>query len=61
MTTGQWIVVAMFIVALLCSLSLYLWLRRIVRRDKRRQGGGDSAVGSSSMAGNASGEPPGVD
>ncbi|HLR13341.1 MAG TPA: hypothetical protein VK104_06975 [Burkholderiaceae bacterium] len=34
MTTGQWIVVALFIVALLCSLSLYLWLRRIVRRDR---------------------------
>ncbi len=36
MTTGEWIVIAIFIVALLCSLSLFLWLRRIIVRDRGR-------------------------
>ncbi len=32
MTTGEWIVIAIFVVALGCSLSLFLWLRRQIRR-----------------------------
>lgn len=35
MTTGQWIVVAMFVVALLCSLSLFWWLRKLIRGENR--------------------------
>jgi hypothetical protein len=36
MTVGQWIVVALFGVGLVCSASLFWWLMRIVRRDRRR-------------------------
>lgn len=35
MTAGEWIVVAIFGIGLLCSLSLFWWLLRIVRRDRR--------------------------
>ncbi len=35
MTTGEWIILAIFGAGLLCSLSLFLWLLRIVRRDQR--------------------------
>lgn len=37
MTTGEWIVVGMFVVGVLCSLSLLWWLLRTVRRDARRK------------------------
>lgn len=40
MTAGEWIVVAMFGVGLLCSASLFWWLLRIVRRDRRRDAAG---------------------
>lgn len=39
MTTGEAIVVAIFVIGLLCSLSLFLWLLRIVRRDKDKKDG----------------------
>lgn len=35
MTTGEWIVVAMFVVGLLCSLSLFWWLRKLIRGENR--------------------------
>lgn len=35
MTAGEWIVLAIFGAGLLCSLSLFWWLLRIVRRDRR--------------------------
>lgn len=35
MTAGEWIVLAIFGIGLLCSLSLFWWLLRIVRRDRR--------------------------
>lgn len=31
MTTGEWIVVGMLVVGLLCSLSLFWWLRKLIR------------------------------
>lgn len=36
MTTGEWIVIGIFVVGILCSISLFWWLIRTVRRDKRR-------------------------
>ncbi|WP_255675981.1 hypothetical protein [Pusillimonas sp. MFBS29] len=36
MTTGEWIVVGIFVVGLGCSLSLFWWLLRQVKRDSRR-------------------------
>lgn len=33
MTTGELIVVAIFGAGLLCSLSLLLWLRKLIRRE----------------------------
>lgn len=35
MTTGEWIVVAMFVAGLLCSLSLFWWLRKLIRGEAR--------------------------
>jgi len=37
MTTGEWIVVGIFAVGLACSISLFWWLIRTVRRDARRK------------------------
>ncbi|HUH58469.1 MAG TPA: hypothetical protein VL001_00185 [Candidimonas sp.] len=37
MTTGEAIVLAIFGIGLLCSLSLFWWLLRIVRRDRRNK------------------------
>lgn len=34
MTTGDWIVITIFIVALLCSISLFFWLRQLIRSDQ---------------------------
>ncbi len=34
LTTGEWIVLGMFGAGVVCSLSLFWWLLRIVRRDK---------------------------
>jgi hypothetical protein len=36
MSTGQWIVLALFAGGLGCSLTLFWWLVRSVRRDRRR-------------------------
>lgn len=33
MTTGEWIVVAIFGIGLLCSLSLLWWLRKLIRQE----------------------------
>lgn len=41
MTTGEAIVLAIFGIGLLCSLSLFWWLLRIVRRDRRNK---DNAI-----------------
>lgn len=35
MTAGEWIVLTIFGIGMLCSLSLFWWLLRIVRRDRR--------------------------
>jgi len=37
MTTGQWIVLGLFVAGLGCSLTLFWWLIRTVRRDRRRE------------------------
>ncbi len=37
MTTGEWIVLGIFAVGLACSISLFWWLIRTVRRDARRK------------------------
>ena len=37
MTTGEWIVVGIFVVGLVCSLSLFCLLMRQVKRDSRRR------------------------
>lgn len=34
MTTGEWIIVALFAVAVLCSLSLFWWLRKLIRGER---------------------------
>jgi len=39
MTTGEWIVVGIFVVGLCCSISLFWWLLRQVRQDRRRDEG----------------------
>ncbi|MFT0545444.1 hypothetical protein ACMHYO_03695 [Allopusillimonas ginsengisoli] len=39
MTTGEWIAVGIFVFGLGCSASLFWWLMRIVRRDRRKAGG----------------------
>ncbi|AEC21315.1 hypothetical protein PT7_2775 [Pusillimonas sp. T7-7] len=36
MTTGEWIVVGIFVVGIACSISLFWWLIRQVKRDSRR-------------------------
>ncbi|HUH59608.1 MAG TPA: hypothetical protein VL001_05960 [Candidimonas sp.] len=43
MTAGEWIVVALFGVGLLCSASLFWWLLRIVKRDRRKDTAGADA------------------
>ncbi|MGE4368857.1 MAG: hypothetical protein AB7E12_04180 [Burkholderiaceae bacterium] len=35
MTSGDWIVVGIFGIGVLCSLSLLAWLVRTIKRDKR--------------------------
>ncbi len=37
MTTGEWIAVAIFAGGLLCSLSLFWFLLRIVRKDRQKK------------------------
>lgn len=41
MTTGELIIVAIFVVAVMCSLSLFWWLRKLIRgeRDATRSAG----------------------
>lgn len=39
MTTGEWIVIGIFVAAVGCSISLFCLLVRNVRRDSRRNGG----------------------
>jgi len=34
MTTGDWIVILIFIGALALSIRLFFWLRRLIREDK---------------------------
>lgn len=34
MTTGEWIVIAIFVVGVSCSLSLLWWLRKLIRQDR---------------------------
>lgn len=34
MTTGEWIVVGIFVAGLLCSLSLLWWLRKLIRHER---------------------------
>lgn len=36
-TTGEWIIVGIFVGGLACSFSLFWWLLRIVQRDKDKQ------------------------
>ena len=36
-TTGEWIVLGIFGIGLACSISLFWWLVRTVRRDSRRK------------------------
>lgn len=43
MTTGEWIVIAIFVVGVSCSLSLLWWLRKLIRQDRRESGDGPSA------------------
>lgn len=43
MTTGEWIVIAIFVVGISCSLSLLWWLRKLIRQDRRESGDGQSA------------------
>ncbi|MGB6104161.1 MAG: hypothetical protein WBF88_09980 [Pusillimonas sp.] len=40
MTTGEWIVLGIFGVGIACSISLFWWLIRNVRRDSRRDKNG---------------------
>lgn len=45
MTTGEWIVVGMFVVGLVCSLSLFWWLRKLIRGENRNERRRASAQG----------------
>ncbi len=38
MTTGEWIVVALFGAGLVCSLSLLWWLRKLIRQERHHPG-----------------------
>ena len=35
MTTGELIVLALFVIGLACSLTLFVWLVRALRRDRK--------------------------
>ncbi len=37
MTTGEWIAVAIFVGGLMCSLSLFWFLLRTVRKDRQKK------------------------
>lgn len=40
MTTGELIIVAMFVVGVMCSLSLLWWLRKLIRGERDNSGPG---------------------
>ena len=39
MTTGEIIVLLIFVVGLICSITLFTWLVRLVRRDSKKSSG----------------------
>jgi len=34
MTTGEWLVLALFAIGLVCSITLFVWLVRMLRKDR---------------------------